>query len=149
MALHLIKLCVGAESIADLTHWHRQQVAARLVGGLSPHPVCDTRQTPKRVAELMAGGSLFWVIRNLITVRQQIVSIETVTRGAETWCEIGLEARYVRTEATHRKPFQGWRYLPADAAPLDLIGEGGSAAKASGAAATPALTKALREAGVW
>ncbi len=80
MTLHLIKLCVGAAGIEDLAHWQRGRIAARKKAGQSPLPYHTTYQTPKRQDELMDGGSLFWVMKGLVTVRQKIAGFETAAR---------------------------------------------------------------------
>jgi hypothetical protein len=115
--VHLLKLCVGADSVEDLVDWHRTHP--------SPFPTGErrhvTRMWPKREAELLAGGSLYWVIKGVILCRQRIVRLDEVT-GADgiLRCGIIMDPEVVRTEAAARRPFQGWRYLdPADA-PRDL-----------------------------
>lgn len=115
--VHLLKLCVGADSVEDLVDWHRTHP--------SPFPTGErrhvTRMWPKREAEVLAGGSLYWVIKGVILCRQRIVRLDEVT-GADgiLRCGIIMDPEVVRTEAAARRPFQGWRYLdPADA-PRDL-----------------------------
>jgi hypothetical protein len=154
MALHIIKLCVGAENIADLAHWQRRVSESRRLAGQKALPTCETRNTPKRAQEILAGGSLFWVIKGLITVRQSIVDIETLNAGGAPVCVLELDPALVRVESTPKRPFQGWRYLEAHEAPQDLHSRADiakdSAAKAAQAAPTPAaLRKALLDAGVW
>jgi len=115
--IHLVKLCVGADGVEDLLDW---QTTARAKGpdGL---PVHVTRMWPKRADELLAGGSLYWVIRGAILARQRVLRLDE-RRGADgiLRCALVLDRAVVRTEAAPRRPFQGWRYLdPADA-PRDL-----------------------------
>src|SRR5260370_40825320 len=76
MPLHLIKLAVGGESVKELKSWlaHRMQPAK--LKGLPRHHIHITRMTPKRVEELLAGGSLYWVIRGEIAAREKILAIE-------------------------------------------------------------------------
>lgn len=116
--VHLLKLCVGADSIDDLADWQASQ-AHRWPKGCAVHV---TRMWPKREAEVLAGGSLFWVIKGVILCRQQIVALEQVT-GSDgiTRCGIVLDAGILRTQAAPRRPFQGWRYLDAKDAPPDLL----------------------------
>ncbi len=111
----MIKLCVGAEGVEDLSAWQ----TARLAASGAANPVHVTRMRPKRAAELLAGGSLYWVFKGQILARQQIVRLDEVTRedGASA-CAIVLSRDIIRTYAAPRRPFQGWRYLsPADAPP--------------------------------
>ena len=135
MALHLIKLCVGCDSVEELRAWR----AERDRRGVPP--IVPTRQTPKRAAELLEGGSLYWVIKGVILVRQPIVKIVTLESGVQP-CRIDLAPELILTVPQPRRPFQGWRYLDAKDTPPDLpIDEG---------AETPQeLARQLREIGAW
>jgi hypothetical protein len=115
--LNLVKLCVGADSVADLADWQAQP-RAKGADGLPRHV---TRMWPRRADELLAGGSLYWVIAGAIAVRQRILRLDPVT-GADgiARCGIVFDPALVRTRAAPRRPFQGWRYLPGEAAPADL-----------------------------
>lgn len=116
-SLNLVKLCVGADSVQDLADW---QASARSRGpdGLPRHV---TRMWPRREAELLDGGSLYWVIKGVILVRQRIVKLDDVDRGdGIRRCGIVLDPELHRTESAPRRPFQGWRYLEDKAAPSDL-----------------------------
>ena len=76
---------------------------------------------PKRSAELIAGGSLYWVIKGRVLARQRILALEP-RRGADgiERCAIRLDPEVVRTLPQPRRPFQGWRYLRPEDAPPDL-----------------------------
>src|SRR3984957_7657796 len=76
MPLHLIKLCVGWESIKDLKGWVAERMQAARKKGLPQHHVRVTRMVPKRVDELLSGGSLYWGIRGEIAAREKIFAIE-------------------------------------------------------------------------
>ena len=146
MALHLIKLCVGADSIEDLAQWQAARLSERRKAGeKKPLPVHRTFQTPKRKSELLDGGSLYWVIKGLVQVRQPIVDIEEGRKEDGTpCCLLVLENKLVSVRPTPRRPFQGWRYLDAADAPHDLDG-----AAADGVAAMPAkLRKDLADLGL-
>ena len=140
MALNILKLCVGAESVEDLTDWqkaHRHLWPA----GCAVH---TTRMWPKREAEVLNGGSLYWVIKGIILARQRIVGLEQVTGGdGISRCAIVLDADVIRTEAAPRRPFQGWRYFPQTDAPRDL-----PKGRANDDALPPALAQALAEIGL-
>ena len=115
--LNLIKLCVGAERLEDLLDW---QASDRAKGpdGLPRHV---TRMWPKRADELLDGGSLYWVFKGMVLCRQPIVRLDPVDRGdGINRCGIVLDPTVTRVVATPRRPFQGWRYLPASDAPRDL-----------------------------
>jgi hypothetical protein len=114
---HLIKLCVGAEAVEDLLDWQRNP-RAKGPDGLPRHV---TRMWPKRAEEVLNGGSLYWVFKGLVLCRQRILRLDEVTGGdGIARCGIVLDPAAVRVAATPRRPFQGWRYLPAEDAPRDL-----------------------------
>lgn len=120
MTVHIIKLCVGADSIEDLAHWQVGRLAqARRNGEAKLHHT--TRMVPKRQAEILDGGSLYWVIRGVVQVRQRIVGFDSGQKEDGTpCCLIGLDPELVPVRPTPRRPFQGWRYLGAEDAPPDL-----------------------------
>lgn len=115
--VNLVKLCVDTESIDDLADWHARN-AARWPTGCTVHV---TRMWPRRQAELLNGGSLYWVIKGVILCRQRLLRLEQrVGEDGITRCALIMDSTIIRTEARNRGPFQGWRYLePADA-PRDL-----------------------------
>lgn len=117
MALHILKLCVGADSVEDLSDWQDSQ-RPRWPRGCAIHV---TRMWPKREAEVLDGGSLYWVIKGVILCRQRLLALEQVEGGdGITRCALVLDAEIIRTEAAPRRPFQGWRYLDPSEAPRDL-----------------------------
>ena len=88
-----------------------------------------TRHRPKRGAELLDGGSIYWVIGGAILVRQKLIDIRPETAGDGTLCTaLVLDQDLVRVEAKPMRAFQGWRYLDPKDAPPDLT-EGGSGAE--------------------
>jgi hypothetical protein len=136
MALHMIKLCVGCDTVEELAAW-------RATHRSPDEPwTMRTRQTPKRAAELIDGGSLFWVFKGVILARQAILAVDTVGAGVTARCEVTLDRELVRVAPTPRRAFQGWRYLPLADAPPDLPTDGADAIP-------PELARALREAGAW
>ncbi|MGF1503034.1 MAG: DUF1489 family protein [Paracoccaceae bacterium] len=119
--LHLVKLCVGAESIADLAAWQARPEAQAVMASGGRRPVHVTRMWPRRADELLSGGSLFWVIRGAIAVRQRIAALEPVTDADGIGrCAILLDPTLVQVAARPKRPFQGWRYLKVEDAPPDL-----------------------------
>lgn len=143
-AIHLLKLCVGCESVEDLLEWQTERAAERRAAGADPRPFHVTRMWPRRESELLDGGSLYWVIKGLVLCRQRVVSLEAETGGdGIERCRLRLDPEVVRTSPQPRRAFQGWRYLrPADA-PGDLV------AVAPGVGALPtALAAGLAEIGV-
>lgn len=137
MALNLIKLCVGCDTVEELLAWRAES------RHLEPEWRLRTRQTPKRAAELLDGGSVYRVFKGLILCRQPILGIETVGEGQAARCEIVLDPHVVRVAPSPRRPFQGWRYLTAEDAPADLSSDDGMEN------APPALVARLREIGAW
>ena len=136
MALHLIKLCVGCDNIEELLDWRREHAARE------PDWRLRTRQTPKRAAELIEGGSVYRVFKGMILCRQPVLAVETVGEGVAARCEIVLSPDIVRVAPTPRRAFQGWRYLEANDAPQDLeAGETGPM--------PPELAIQLRAIGAW
>jgi len=127
MALHLIKLCVGADSIEDLREWVSERSLIAMAAGMEPHSSHVTRMIPKRDRELLDGGSLYWVIKGQVQARQKLLDIKSFTDGnGISRCELMLGPEVVETEFQPRRAFQGWRYLTEDDAPRDLknMGEG-------------------------
>ncbi|SKA33498.1 DUF1489 family protein [Consotaella salsifontis] len=121
MALHLIKLCVGVESVEDLKSWldeRRRQVEDQ---GATFEQHHQTRMFPKRAPEILDGGSLYWVIKGQVQVRQAILKLRPVVdaQGIER-CHIVLHPELVPTRWQPRRAFQGWRYLTSEDAPPDL-----------------------------
>jgi len=123
MALHLIKLCVGAESVEDLEDWIALRLEEKRRAGLAAEHFHTTRMVPKRVDELLDGGSLYWVIKGGVQCRQRLVDIRPFTDAEGIGrCHLVFDPVVVRTQWQPRRPFQGWRYLvPADT-PADLGG---------------------------
>lgn len=114
--LHLQKLSVGTEGIADLAAW--QNTPRAQVDGLPRH---ITRMWPKRAEEVLGGGSMYWVIKGQILCRQRIERFDEYDRGdGIRRCAIVLDPELIRVVPTLKRPFQGWRYLKAEDAPMDL-----------------------------
>lgn len=142
MALHLLKLCVGATSVDDQRSWIKRRVADNERNGVGRVHDCVTRMRPKRSDALLDGGSLYWVIKGVVQARQKILRLEP-RRGADgiERTAIILQPRLFLTEPQPRRAFQGWRYLPADDAPADVSAK-------TGKGAPPALSAALAELGL-
>jgi len=144
MPLHLIKLAVGCESVKELKSWVAQRMQAAKQKGLPRHHIHITRMTPKRVEELLAGGSLYWVIRGEIAAREKILAIEPFRdRDGIGRCRLVMQPKVIAVAPRPMRPFQGWRYFMEDAAPPDL----GKAA-ASVAAMPEPLRRELRDLGL-
>ena len=144
MTLHLIKLCVGCDSVRELEGWIKQKLKQKRKNGEKPEHIHRTRMVPKRADELIDGGSLYWVIRGELMCRQRIRDIRPfVDKDGIGRCGIVLEPKVVLVEPRPFRAFQGWRYLAAKDAPRDLD------KVAKGAAAMPEqLRRELRELGL-
>jgi hypothetical protein len=115
MPLHLIKMAVG---IDDLELFRRVRAARREA---QPRCLIRTRNTPRRADEILTGGSLYWVVRGQVLVRQLVLGIATEPdAGGRSTCVLDLDHELVPTRPQPRRPFQGWRYLEAEDAPPDL-----------------------------
>ena len=119
MTLHLIKLCVGVDSLEDLARWQKGRIAELRKKKKPLELTHATRQTPKRADELLDGGSLYWVIKGQIAARQKLISLRPVTRNGVPHCAIVYEPKLIATARRFHRPFQGWRYLNAADAPPD------------------------------
>jgi hypothetical protein len=121
MALNLVKLCVGVDTIEDLEGWIKFRLEEKRRNGQPPEHFHTTRMIPKRTDELLDGGSLYWVIRGNIQVRQKLLEIRPF-RDAEgiKRCHLVLEPVLVPTVWLPKRPFQGWRYLTVKDAPADM-----------------------------
>jgi hypothetical protein len=138
--INLLKLSVGSDSVEDHADW---QVSQR------PHwpegrAIHVTRMWPKREAEVLDGGSLYWVIKGVILCRQRVMDLKEVNLGdGIPRCALILDAEIVRTEAAPRRPFQGWRYMDPKDSPRDLM-----KGRDREEALPPALEQALAEIGL-
>ena len=144
MPLHLIKLCVGCDSVADLEEWIEKKLKEKKRRRQPAEHIHTTRMVPKRAEELVDGGSLYWVIRGQISCREKILGIRTTTgKDGIRRCQVVLDGKVVLVEPRPRSAFQGWRYLEAKDAPRDL------ARAAPGASRMPEqMRRELRELGL-
>ena len=123
MPLHLMKLCVGIDSIAELQAEIDGRLARRRSENRPVEQIHTTRMVPKRVAELLDGGSLYWVIRGQLCARQPLMDLRPFTDADGVGrCHLVLEPVVQSVLPKPCRPFQGWRYLAADASPPDLAG---------------------------
>ena len=138
--VHLIKLSVGTESIDQLIEWQRHR-SQQVEDGQYYHL---TRMWPKRVDELLNGGSIYWVIKGEISARQRILRFdEKIGADGIRRCGIVLDHEVFPTATALRRPFQGWRYLTPEDAPAHL-----SKGRSEEQALPMELNRALAEIGV-
>ena len=121
MTLHLIKLCVGCDSVQDLEDWIKLKLKEKKRKGQKPEHIHTTRMVPKRADELTDGGSLYWVIKGQVSCRERILDIRPfVDKEGIGRCRIVLDGKVVPVEPRPFRAFQGWRYYPEKDAPGDL-----------------------------
>jgi hypothetical protein len=121
MALHLIKLCVGCDSISDLEEWIEENRVHHRRLGRDYEQTHTTRMVPKRMSELLKGGSLYWVIKGQVACRQPLLAIRPFTDSDGIGrCHLVLEPVLTPVDPRPYRAFQGWRYLTAKDAPRDL-----------------------------
>jgi hypothetical protein len=120
MTVHLIKLCVGVETVEELATWQAERLK-RLKRARKTVELCHrTMQMPRRREEVLDGGSLYWVIKGFVLVRQRVLDLRPdVKEDGTACCGIVLDKELVATRAHPRRAFQGWRYLEAQDAPKD------------------------------
>lgn len=138
--INLIKLSVGSESVETLAAWQQMRMA-ELPDGLPRHV---TRMWPKREAEIVNGGSIYWVIKGVIQCRQKVLRLdEVIGEDGIRRCAIILDPELHRTQGALKRPFQGWRYLKPEDTPPDL-----PKGRTSEDPLPPELNRALAEIGV-
>ena len=115
MSYHLKKIAVGIASI------DRLKIRQRMIFETYGKIIHSTRNMPKQKADLIKTGSIFWIIKRYVLVRQKIVSIVPVIRDdGSKGCEIELDKNLIKVIPTKMKPFQGWRYYLENDIPKDL-----------------------------
>ena len=125
MTIHLIKLSVGPENIAELEAWQAQRLKEKKRAGQKPELMHITRHMPKRAAEVLDGGSIYWVIKGWLCARQRLLELRPITRNGVPHCGVIYDKEMVRVRPRPHRAFQGWRYFNPEDAPRDLAkGEG-------------------------
>jgi hypothetical protein len=123
VTIHLVKLCVGCDSIEELAAWQIERLKQMKAAKQKPELFHRTFQMPKRREELLGGGSIYWVIKGVIQVRQRLLDLKEGTRPDGTPCTLLiLDRKLVHVRPVPRRAFQGWRYLAPEDAPGDLAG---------------------------
>lgn len=119
--LNLVKLCVGISAIEELQAHIDFRVEQKRAKGLPTEQIHTTRMVPKRLEPLLDGGSLYWVIKGNVQVRQLLIDIRPF-RDSEgiRRCDLVMEPRLIPTYWQPRRAFQGWRYLTREDAPKDI-----------------------------
>lgn len=142
MTVHLLKYAVG---VSDIAHLAVLQAERRAVLADGREAVLGhTRRMPRRADEVVAGGSLYWIVRGVIRVRQRLFGlVEATDAEGLAYCQMQLDPVLVPTAAAPHRPIQGWRYLAPAAAPPDVE------ATAMDDDLPPHLVRELRALGLW
>ena len=120
MTVHLIKLCVGCDTMEELAVWQAERLKRLKRARKTPELCHRTLQTPRRRDEVLDGGSLYWVIKGFVLVRQRVLDLRPDAKDDGTaCCGIVLDKELVATRTHPRRAFQGWRYLEVADAPKD------------------------------
>ncbi|MGY9019385.1 MAG: DUF1489 family protein [Alphaproteobacteria bacterium] len=124
MTIHLVKIAVGIESVDHLRDVQIERLRQAQEPGGAGALRHLTRNAPRRAEEVLDGGSIYWIIKGYIRVRQYITGFgEAVGRNGKPRCALILDPKLVQTVLLPHKPIQGWRYMEAEAAPEDLTGK--------------------------
>jgi len=108
MPLHITKVAYGAQSLEEVHGWFADRGNEALL---------TTRYLPKRHAEILDGGSLFWILKHQLVARSPILRFEEAEGGRT---HIVISTRLVDLHPRPRRAHQGWRYLEDADAPPDL-----------------------------
>jgi len=120
MTIHLLRTCVGIESVSHLAEFQGEYRGFTDLGG-EKLVALYTRRTPTRANDLINGGSVYWIITRLIQARQEIVDVATIQdEDGQNICRILMLPEIMMVSPTPQRHIQGWRYLDPAKAPLDL-----------------------------
>ena len=120
MTIHLLRMAARVESVAKLKQLQTERLAQSVAENKSKL-YTYTRNIPKRIDELIDDGSIYWVIKKYIKVRQRILGIERHTNDeGKAYCAIQIDPELKQVVPRRQKAFQGWRYLRPEDIPTDL-----------------------------
>jgi hypothetical protein len=122
MTVHLSKLAVGCDSIATLAARQLPWTIKRDDGKIVYRH--RTRYLPKRADEIKDGGSMYWIVKHAFLARQPVIDFELIGEGKESFVLVHLAPKLVPVLLTPRRFHQGWRYLEAADAPIDMSATG-------------------------
>ncbi|MBC8337689.1 MAG: DUF1489 domain-containing protein [Alphaproteobacteria bacterium] len=120
MTVHLIKMSVGVEDVPHLERIQAGRLADAERQGRPLELMHVTRNMPRRAADVLKGGSIYWVIKRFIRARQPIIDLRQVEgKEGRMSCSIVLKPGLIRTEVRSFRAFQGWRYFAVEDVPPD------------------------------
>jgi hypothetical protein len=105
--LHLTKVAVGCRTLESL----EKRIATRASGG---EMRVVTRMRPKRMAEIVEGGALYWIVKHRLVGCQTILRFDDRPDGR---LDIVCVGELQSIPQTPKRGHQGWRYLEHDDAP--------------------------------
>ncbi len=144
MTVHLLRMAAGIESIGQLKSVQAARLAAQSGEKGSRVLRTYTRNVPRRMTELLDGGSIYWVMKRFIRARQAVIGCERLTNSeGRIYAALTLDPEISRTELRPQKAFQGWRYLRPEDAPRDL-----AAAAEAADGMPPEMVAELRQLGL-
>lgn len=119
-AIHLLKLAAGIKTKQDFLDRHEEALRLASTSGFPGSTLIITRNRPKREAELLSGGSVYWIYSGSIHCRQRVLEIiDMETGGGARQCLLRLHGNLQWVSPAPRRAFQGWRYLEPSEAPKD------------------------------
>ena len=109
------KIAVGIDTI------ERLRVRQEIIFNQYNKIIHLTRNYHKKRDDLIANGSMYWIIKRRVMVRQKILDISSVIRDdGSKGCEIELDKELIHVIPTPMIPFQGWRYFSSEEVQNDL-----------------------------
>jgi len=119
MPLHLIKMSVGSTSFQSLDAWMKRNSFSHASGKKAF--IHGTTMRPKRIDELLAGGSIYWVVKGFIIARNPLLAID-FNEGAQgrARCSLVCGLPMVPVAPRRFRAFQGWRYFKPEDTPSDI-----------------------------
>ena len=145
MTVHLLRMAVRVESVGHLRTIQAERMQQSAKGRKKKRLFTRTRNVPRRDKELLDGGSIYWVVKRYVRVRQKILGIESVTNEeGRRYCAIELDPELVLVDPRGHKAFQGWRYFRTEDVPADILEQAGGEAEDL----PPELADELRELGL-
>ncbi len=116
---NLIRTAVGIGSLAELAEVQEHFRTMTSAEGRKA-VIVTTRNKPTRENDLLNGGSVYWIIRNVIRARQAVIDIQVAQdEEGRNFCQIFLDPTIMLVHPVDHRAIQGWRYLPPERAPAD------------------------------
>lgn len=107
MPLHLTKVAVGCRDLPAL----ERRMAGRADSG---EVRVVTRMRPKRMAEILDGGALYWIVQHRLVACMPILRFDDRLDGR---LDIVCTDRLLGIPPAPKRAHQGWRYLAHEDAP--------------------------------